>query len=34
MADLRLAWESYGGQSETLWFDDVALSAPRIDCGS
>ena len=30
LADLRLGWESYSGQSMTLWFDDVALSGQRI----
>ena len=34
LADLRLGWESYSGQSMTLWFDDVALSGQRIGCGT
>jgi len=32
--DLRLGWESYGDQANTLWFDDLALGAARIGCGS
>jgi hypothetical protein len=34
LADFRLGWESYSGQTMTLWFDDVALSRSRIGCGS
>jgi polysaccharide lyase-like protein len=34
LADLRLGWESYAGQSMTLWFDDVALADHRIGCGT
>ena len=34
LADLRLGWESYSGQTMTLWFDDVALAAQRIGCGT
>jgi hypothetical protein len=33
LADVRFGWESYGGQSETLWFDDVAVGSSRIGCG-
>jgi hypothetical protein len=33
LTDFRLGWESYAGQSETLWFDDVALAGQRIGCG-
>ena len=32
--DFRIGWESYAGQPMTLWFDDVALDAKRIRCGS
>lgn len=32
LTDLRLGWESYGGDTDTLWFDDVALSSARIGC--
>jgi hypothetical protein len=32
LSDFRLGWESYSGQTMTLWFDDVALSAARIGC--
>jgi hypothetical protein len=34
ISDFRLGWESYGGQASTLWFDDVALGAQRIGCGT
>ncbi|GIJ57731.1 hydrolase [Virgisporangium aurantiacum] len=32
LTDLRLGWESYGNDADTLWFDDVALGASRIGC--
>ena len=32
LADLKLGWESYGGDDMTLWFDDVALGPARIGC--
>jgi hypothetical protein len=31
-ADLKLGWESYGSDANTLWFDDVALGAQRFGC--
>jgi endoglucanase len=33
LSDFKLGWEGYGGDSDTLWFDDVALGAARIGCG-
>lgn len=27
-------WESYGGDVNTLWYDDVAISSSRIGCGA
>jgi hypothetical protein len=33
LKDFRLGWESYGGGTMTLWYDDVALSTRRIGCG-
>jgi hypothetical protein len=33
LTDLRLGWESYASETDTLWFDDVALSSARIGCG-
>ena len=27
-------WESYGSDTNTLWYDDVAIAASRIGCGS
>lgn len=32
VTDLRLGWESYGTDADTLWFDDVAVSTARIGC--
>ena len=32
LVDLKLGWESYAGQSMTVWFDDVALGRERIGC--
>jgi hypothetical protein len=31
---VRFGWESYGDQANTLWFDDLAIGASRIGCGS
>ncbi|XVQ89793.1 cellulose-binding domain-containing protein [Microbispora siamensis] len=28
----RLGWESYGGDSDTIWYDDVALGSSPIGC--
>ncbi|MEZ4302307.1 MAG: hypothetical protein R3B70_45690 [Polyangiaceae bacterium] len=32
LEDLRLGWESYAGQSMTLWIDDVALAPQKLGC--
>jgi hypothetical protein len=32
VTDLRLGWESYGNDTDTLWFDDVAVGSSRIGC--
>lgn len=32
LTNLRLGWESYASETDTLWFDDVALSSARIGC--
>ena len=32
LADLKLGWESYGADTDTLWFDDVAVGSSRIGC--
>jgi hypothetical protein len=32
LADLRLGWESYAGETDTLWFDDVAIGAKQLGC--
>ncbi|WP_371785407.1 cellulose binding domain-containing protein [Streptosporangium subroseum] len=31
-ATLRLGWESYGSEADTLWFDDVAFGSSPIAC--
>lgn len=25
-------WESYGGDSNTFWYDDIAISSTRVGC--
>lgn len=30
--DLRLGWESYGNDANTLWFDDLAIGSTRLRC--
>lgn len=32
LTDLRLGWESYGGDTDTLWFDDVAVGSSALGC--
>lgn len=32
LADFKIGWESYAGQTMTLYFDDVALNGERIGC--
>ena len=32
LTDLRLGWESYASETDTFWFDDVALSSAHIGC--
>jgi hypothetical protein len=32
LLDARFGWESYAGQADTLWFDDVAIGASRFGC--
>jgi hypothetical protein len=34
LADLRLGWESYAGDDDTLWFDDVATGSQQLSCGA
>jgi hypothetical protein len=34
LVDVRFGWESYAGQADTLWFDDVAIAAARVGCGT
>lgn len=30
--DVRLGWESYGNDANTLWFDDLAIGNTRLRC--
>jgi hypothetical protein len=32
LSDVRIGWESYGGEDAALSFDDVAISAEPIGC--
>lgn len=32
LVDLKLGWESYGEGADTLWYDDVVVSAMRNNC--
>lgn len=34
VTDLKLGWEAYGGNGNTVWLDDIALHTSRIGCGS
>lgn len=32
LVDFKLGWESYAGQANTLWFDDVLVANSRVGC--
>jgi len=32
VTDLKIGWESYGGTTNTVWIDDVALGTSRVGC--
>ena len=32
LTSLALGWESYSGATDTVWYDDVAVSSSRIGC--
>jgi hypothetical protein len=32
LEDAKFGWESYGGDANTLWFDDIALGGHRFGC--
>ena len=32
LSDIRFGWESYGGDANTLWIDDVVLATSRTGC--
>lgn len=31
---IYFGWESYGGDTNTFWYDDVAIGSSRVGCGS
>jgi hypothetical protein len=33
LVDARFGWESYAGEAETVWFDDIAIGPARLGCG-
>ena len=33
LEDLKLGWESYGNDANTLWFDDLVVAGTRVGCG-
>ncbi|KAI6619736.1 hypothetical protein MCOR14_010362 [Pyricularia oryzae] len=34
VSGVYFGWESYGGDANTFWYDDVALSSQRVGCGN
>ena len=32
ITSVNFGWESYGSDSNTLWFDDVAIASKRVGC--
>jgi hypothetical protein len=32
LSDLKIGWEAYGGATNTVWIDDVAVGTERIGC--
>ncbi|KEY71785.1 hypothetical protein S7711_06536 [Stachybotrys chartarum IBT 7711] len=34
LTGVYFGWESYGGDTNTFWYDDVAISSSRVGCGS
>jgi len=33
ITSVNFGWESYGGDTNTIWYDDVVVSSSRIGCG-
>jgi hypothetical protein len=31
---IYFGWESYGGDTNTLWYDDISISSERVGCDS
>lgn len=34
VSGVYFGWESYGGDANTFWYDDVAISSQRVGCGN
>lgn len=32
VTSVNFGWESYGGDTNTIWYDDVAVSSTRVGC--
>ena len=32
VTNAKFSWESYGGATNTLWYDDIAIASSRIGC--
>ncbi|KAJ3114679.1 hypothetical protein HK100_001580 [Physocladia obscura] len=32
--NLKLGWEAYSGEADTLWYDDVVIATSKIGCGT
>lgn len=33
ITSVNFGWESYGGDTNTMWYDDVVISSSRVGCG-
>ncbi|PSK51913.1 hypothetical protein B9Z65_3180 [Elsinoe australis] len=34
ITSINFGWESYGGATNTFWYDDISISATRVGCGA
>jgi len=34
VSGVYFGWESYGGDANTFWYDDIAISGSRVGCGA
>jgi hypothetical protein len=32
VTSINFGWESYGGDTNTFWFDDIAINSTRVGC--